>query len=153
MSIEEIVTSLKDALSGKSAEVENAHKEVLAAKELAAASETKLSETLALVDGLTADKNALLAKITALEASVSTLASEKEAISKQIESAGKKAASIVASAGVDPVEVSPVNMNDAGKSDEEISKEWVLMKEKDPKGASEFYTKNRAAIIRAAGIK
>jgi len=27
------------------------------------------------------------------------------------------------------------------------------MKEKDPKGASEFYTKNRAAIIRAAGIK
>lgn len=153
MSIEEIVTSLKDALTGKSAEVENAHKEVSVAKELAASSEAKLMETLAIVDSLNADKNAMLAKITALEASVSTLASEKEAISKQIESAGKKAASIVASAGVDPVEVSPVNMNDTGKSDEEISQEWVLMKEKDPKSASEFYTKNRASIIRAAGIK
>ena len=55
--------------------------------------------------------------------------------------------------GVQPVEVLPVEAAAASKSDEEITQEWVALKQKDAKAASEFYTKNRVAILRSAGLR
>lgn len=160
MTIEERLNSLKEAFTGKAAEAETASKEVIAAKEALAAAEAKATEAAALVESLNGDKTALGAKVTAMEASIKELTekltavtAEKVALEKSAQSAGKMAAQMAADMGIDPVEVAPVNTNEAGKSDSEISEEWIALKQKDPKAAQAFYDKNRPAIIRASGIK
>ncbi len=52
-----------------------------------------------------------------------------------------------------PVEVTPAEAAVASKSDEDITQEWVALKQKDGKAASEFYSKNRVAILRSAGLR
>jgi len=151
MTLEETLNSLKEAFTGKSAEAES-HAAALAAKE------TELAAALALVETLKGNEAAVTAKVTALE---TELASAKQAVEAavlakaaaeaKIESAGKKAAAIAASVGVEPVEVSPV-ASETAKSGQELTAEWVKMKQTDPKAASAFYDKNRSAILKAAGL-
>jgi chromosome segregation ATPase len=151
MTLEETLNSLKEAFTGKSAEAET-HAAALAAKQ------TELTEALAIVESLKGNETALNAKVASLEADLAkakelaaaAVAAKAEAEAK-IESAGKKAASIAASVGVEPVEVSPAVVESA-KSAEDMTAEWVALKQTDPKAAREFYDKNRAAILKAAGL-
>ena len=145
MTLEERFNSLKEALTGKSAEVESKVAEVTALN-------TKLAE---LNDLVTAKE----VSITELTAKVSE-ASEKLALADKLisemklaqESAGKKAAKIAASVGVEPVEINPAVASNQAKTDEELATEWASLKQKDTKAASEFYTKHRTAILRHAGL-
>jgi chromosome segregation ATPase len=160
MNLEQTLVALKEAFTGKSAEAEATAKSLADAQ----ASVTNLEEAnkvaLGLVDSLTSDKSALEAKVASLEAELVKAASvAKAALDAQksaevkIETAGKKAAAIAASVGVDAVEVSPVDTSAKTKSNEEIAAEWAILRQNDPKAASEFYTKNRSAIIAAAGLR
>lgn len=151
MTLEETLNSLKEAFTGKSAEAES-HAAALAAKE------TELANAMAAVESLKGNNDSLVAKVTALE---TELASAKQAVEaavlakaeaeSKIESAGKKAAAIAASVGVEPVEVSPV-ATETAKSGAELTEQWVKMKQTDPKAAAAFYDKNRSAILKAAGL-
>lgn len=152
MTLEETLNSLKEAFTGKSAEAES-HAAALAAKE------TELATAAAKVQSLIDNELALSAKVAALEADLSkakelaaaAVAAKAEAEAK-IESAGKKAAAIAASVGVEPVEVAPVGAESV-KSAEDITAEWVALKQSDPKAASAFYDKNRSALLAAAGLR
>lgn len=152
MTLEETLNSLKEAFTGKSAEAES-HAAALAAKE------TELATAAAKVQSLMDNELALSAKVAALESelakakeiAVASIAAKAEAEAK-IESAGKKAAAIAASVGVEPVEVSPASVESV-KSAEDITAEWVALKQTDPKAASDFYTKNRSALLAAAGLR
>jgi hypothetical protein len=151
MTLEETLNSLKEAFTGKSAEAE-AHAVALAAKE------TALTEALAATELLKANSTALEAKVVALETEladakkiVESAIAAKASAEAKIESAGKKAAAIAASVGVDPVELSPV-VAAADKTGDELTEEWVKLKQVDPKAATAFYDKNRSAILKAAGL-
>ena len=141
MTLEETLASLKEAFTGKSAEAETQAK-ALAAKE------TELATALAAIETLKGNEAAFTAKVTALETELAAAKADAEA---KIESAGKKAAAIAASVGVDPVEVSPI-ATETAKSGADLTAEWVAMKQKDPKAAQLFYDKNRSAILKAAGL-
>lgn len=153
MNLEDALNSLKEAFSGKSAEAEASAAKITALEE-------SEKVALALVESMKGDKAALEAKVASLEADLAkaqelaaaAVEAQKAAESK-VESAGKKAAAIAASVGVDPVEISPVQAAVPGKSDEEVAQEWAVLRQTDAKAASEFYTKNRAAIIRASGLR
>lgn len=151
MTLEETLASLKEAFTGKSAEAET-HAAALAAKE------TELATALAAIEALKGNESALAAKVTALEtelasAKVSAEAAlaAKIAAEAKIETAGKKAAEIAASVGVEPLEVAPI-ATETAKTGAELTEQWVKMKQTDPKAASAFYDKNRAAILKAAGL-
>lgn len=151
MTLEETLNSLKEAFTGKSAEAE-AHAVALAAKE------TALTEALAIVESLKGNEAALTAKVSSLEADLAKATelanaaiAAKAEVEAKIETAGKKAAAIAASVGVDPVEVSPVAI-ESTKSAEDMTAEWVSLKQTDPKAARDFYEKNRSAILKAAGL-
>jgi hypothetical protein len=160
MNLEQTLVALKEAFTGKSAEAEANAKSLAEAQALITKNEEANKVALALVESLNADKSALEAKVATLESELTkaaevakaALAAQKAAEDK-IETAGKKAASIAASVGVDAVEVTPVESTASSKSNEEIAAEWAVLRQKDPKGASEFYTKNRSAIIAAAGLR
>lgn len=153
MNLEDALNSLKEAFSGKSAEAEASAAKITALEE-------SEKVALALVESMKGDKVALEAKVASLEADLAkakelaaaAIEAQKAAESK-VESAGKKAAAIAASVGVDPVEISPVQAAAVGKTDDEIAQEWAVLRQSDPKAASEFYTKNRTAIIRASGLR
>lgn len=156
MTIEKTLSALRTALGGKSDEVTALNAKVTSLEAALAAN----AESLAAVEALKANETALAAKVTALEADLTaalTLAAELKAekanAEAKVEHAGKKAAQIAASVGVEPVEVAPVGANDKGKTDTDISDEWIALKAKDAKAASVFYAANRAAIIRAAGLR
>jgi hypothetical protein len=146
LSLEERFNSLQAAFTGKSTEVESKVAEVA---ELA----TKVSE----LDAILSSKEATLIEITSKfaesESIIKNLQSELAQAKAAHESAGKKAANIVASVGVNPVEVSPSDVAVSAKNDQELADEWVTLKQKDAKAASAFYTKNRPAILRASGLK
>jgi chromosome segregation ATPase len=160
MNLEQTLVALKEAFTGKSAEAEANAKSLADAQ----ASITNLEEAnkvaLGLVESLTSDKSALEAKVASLEAELTKAAEvakaaleAQKAAEDKIETAGKKAAAIAASVGVDAVEVSPVETGPSAKSNEDIAAEWAVLRQKDPKSASEFYTKHRSAIIAAAGLR
>lgn len=155
MTLEETLASLKEAFTGKSAEAET-HAAALAAKE------TELATALATIESLKGNETALAAKVTALEAELSGAKASAEAAlaaklaaEAKIESAGKKAAEIAASVGVDPVEVSPVES--AAKTPQEVTEQWVKMRaaaktRSEQKAASDFYEQNRSIILKSAGL-
>lgn len=153
MNLEQTLVALKEAFSGKSAEAE-AHASALAAKE------TELANAMSAVESLKGNNDALAAKVASLEADLAKATAlaaaaveAQKAAEAKIENAGKKAAEIAASVGVEAVEISPVETTNAGKSNDEIAQEWAVLRQKDPKAASEFYTKNRTAIIAASGLR
>lgn len=153
MTLEERLNSLKEAFTGKTAEVEAKASEVasLSAKveELTAAMSAKdasLAEFAAKVEDLTA-------KLAAADEIRAKAEAQAKEISASQETAGKKAAAIAASVGVNPLEVTPAEVAATSKSDEDISAEWVALKQTNPKAASDFYSKNRPAILRAAGLR
>jgi len=152
-SIEERLNSLKEAFTGKSAEAESKALEIstLNAKVEELTSEVAAKELFAVE---------IAGKVASLEASLKdavakaeALMKEKAAIEATFETAGKRAAKIAASVGVEPVEVSPGSVVAEAKTDDEVAQEWAAIKQKDPKAASEFYTKNRSAILRASGLR
>ena len=152
-SIEERLNSLKEAFVGKSAEAEAKAVEVNALN-------AKVEELTAAVAAKETFAAEIVAKVAVLEASLKdavekaeALMKEKAAIEASFETAGKKAAKIAASVGVEPLEVSPAIAATEAKTDDEIAQEWAAMKQKDAKAASEFYTKNRSAILRASGLR
>jgi len=153
MTLEERLNSLKEAFTGKTAEVEAKASEVasLSAKveELTAAMSAKdasLAEFAAKVEDLTA-------KLAAADEIRAKAEDQAKEISASQETADKKAAAIAASVGVAPLEVTPAEVAASSKSDEDITAEWVALKQSDPKAASDFYGKNRAAILRSAGLR
>lgn len=155
MTLEETLASLKEAFTGKSAEAET-HAAALAAKE------TELATALATIESLKGNETALAAKVTALEAELSGAKASAEAAiaaklaaEAKIETAGKKAAEIAASVGVDPVEVTPAVS--AAKTPQEITEEWVKMRaaaktRSEQKAANDFYEQNRSTILKSAGL-
>jgi chromosome segregation ATPase len=152
-SIEERLNSLKEAFVGKSAEAEAKALEVNALN----AKVEELTAAVAAKDTLAAE---VVAKVASLEASLKDAVAKAEALMKEkaameasFETAGKKAAKIAASVGVEPLEVSPGSVVAEAKTDDEVAQEWAAMKQKDAKAASEFYTKNRSAILRASGLR
>ena len=160
MNLEDTLASLKEAFTGKSAEAETFSKELADTKALVESKDAELKVALGLSDSLKADKSALEAKVAALEGELTkanelaaaAIAAQKAAESK-IESAGKKAAEIAASVGVDePVEVSPV-ASESAKSNDDLAAEWASLRQTDAKAASDFYTKHRSAILAAAGLR
>jgi chromosome segregation ATPase len=153
MNLEDALNSLKEAFSGKSAEAEAKAAELTNAMTAVESLKAENETLAALRDSLTGDKVALEAKVAALESSLAKAVEAQKAAEAKIETAGKKAAAIAASVGIDePVEVSPAPAA-ASKSNEEIAEEWAVLRNTDPKAASEFYTKHRSAIIAAAGLR
>ena len=152
-SIEERLNSLKEAFTGKSAEAEAKALEVNTLN-------AKVEELTAAVEAKEIFAAEIAGKVASLEASLKdavakaeALMKEKAAIEATFETAGKRAAKIAASVGVEPVEVSPGSVVAEAKTDDEVAQEWAAIKQKDPKAASEFYTKNRSAILRASGLR
>lgn len=152
MTLEETLASLKEAFTGKSAEAE-AHAAALSAKD------TELTAALALVESMKGNEAALSAKVASLEADIAkakeiaaaAVAAKAEAEAK-IEAAGKKAAAIAASVGVEPVEVSPV-AEESPKTADDLASEWAVLRQKDPKAAQAFYDKHRSTLLAAAGLR
>lgn len=153
LSLEERFNALQAAFTGKTTEVESKVAEV-----------TALTAKIGELDAVVASKEASLIelnakvadfteKFAASETLITSLRAELEQVKASHESAGKKAANIVASVGVSPVEVSPSDVVATAKNDQEIADEWVAIKQKDAKAASVFYTQNRPAILRASGLK
>lgn len=154
MTLEQTLSSLKQAFSGKSEEAKAQAAEIANLRSEIA----KNAEAVAIAEGFKNQVEAMTSKIAGLETELAealkivALANEAKANAEaKIESAGKKAAAIAASVGVVPVEVSPI-VSEVAKSGEDITAEWVKMKQTDPKAATEFYNKNRTAILKAAGL-
>ena len=146
LSLEERFNALQTAFTGKSTEVDAKVAEITALT-------AKVEELNA---SLIAEKSAMEAaavKFAESEGVIKSLKAELEQAKAAHESAGKKAANIVAAVGVTPVEVSPADVAVSAKSDQDIADEWVALKQKDQKAASVFYTNNRPAILRASGLK
>jgi len=145
MTFEERFNSLKQAFTGKTAEVEAKIAELSAVN----AKVEELTNALSAKEGTIVELTAKLA-----EASDKVALAEKtlNEIKTSQESAGKKAAVIAASVGVQPLEVNPAQASTEAKSDEDLVLEWTALKQKDAKAASEFYNKNRTAILRHAGL-
>jgi predicted nucleic acid-binding Zn-ribbon protein len=154
MTLEQTLTTLKQAFSGKSEESKAQAAEITTLRaELA-----KNAEAVAIAEGLKSHAEGLATKIANLESElaeamkvVAVATAAKANAEAKIESAGKKAAAIAASVGVVPVEISPVT-SVVAKSGEDITAEWVALKQSNPKEASEFYNKHRTAILKAAGL-
>jgi chromosome segregation ATPase len=153
MTIEESFNKIKEALGIKSAEVDTIATELNAAR-------TSLTEKEALVAELTksaelhkAELAKAAARISEMENTVAEAAKKYAALEQSFETASKKAAKIAASVGVEPVECAPVSDATASKTNDEIAQEWAALKQKDAKAASEFYSKNRSAILAAANLR
>lgn len=153
MSLEDTLSKLKEAFTGKSAEAEAAVKELADAKAQVLAEQAKASEAVAFAEATkaTLEKNA--AKIAELEAALAEMGKQKAALEASFETAAKQAAKIAASVGVDPVEVSPAASAQVAKSGEEIALEWAKLKQTDPKAAQAFYDRNKSALLAAAGLR
>jgi chromosome segregation ATPase len=153
MTLEETLKSVKEAFVGKSAEAEAKASEIVALN----AKVAELTEGLSAKEASIVELSAKLSDVSAKLASAEDMIAKAELKVKEIqasqETAGQKAAQIAASVGVTPVEVTPGQEAVASKSDEEIAQEWASLKQEDAKKASEFYTKNRVAILRAAGLR
>lgn len=153
MTLAERLQALQEAFTGKSAEVDAKAAEV-----------TSLTEKVASLDAIVGEKSAALAvatakidELTKALAAAEEVRAKAEAQASEIlasqETAGKKAAALAAEVGVQPVEVAIGEVVAKAQSDEEIAQEWAALKQKDSKAASDYYTKNRTAILRAAGLR
>lgn len=153
MTLEESLKALKAAFTSKSGEAEAMAKEM---SELKAKNDTLAAEHAAVVEKLEAsaaviaDRDAAIAKVEELTKALAASEALKAEASKQIESVGKVAAKIVASVGVQPVEISAAD-SAIQKTPEEVWTEYCAMK--DPAKKQAFYNANRAAIVSHLGIK
>jgi len=153
MTLEESLKALKAAFTSKSGEAEAMAKEM---SELKAKNETLAAEYAAVTEKLEAsaaviaDRDAAVSKVEELTKALAASEALKAEASKQIESVGKVAAKIVASVGVQPVEISAAD-NAVQKTPEEVWTEYCAMK--DPAKKQAFYNANRAAIVAHLGIK
>ena len=153
MTLEESLKALKAAFTSKSGEAEAMAKEM---SELKAKNDTLAAEYAAVAEkleasaALVAERDSAIAKVEELTKALAASESLKAEASKQIETVGKVAAKIVASVGVQPVEISAAD-NAAAKSPEETWTEYCSIKE--PAAKLAFYNKNRAAIVAHLGIK
>lgn len=149
MTLEQSLTALKSAFTGKASEVEaiNASLSAANAKANALSSEVAtLTEKLAAASAAASERDALAAKVEALAASLASVEAAKVKAEASIESVGKKAATIVAAAGATPVEIAPA-VEAASKSTEDLWNEYCSMKPSKEKTA--FYNKHRSAFIAA----
>lgn len=154
MTLEESLKALKTAFSGKSAEAEAMSKELSEAKaknETLSAEFEALKEKLEATSAIVAERDSAIAKIEELTKALASAETIKAEACAQIETVAKKSASIVASAGVVPVEISSADNVASAKSNEEIWAEYCGIKNPTEKVA--FYNKNRSAIISHLGIK
>jgi len=145
MTLEQSLKALKDAFTGKSEEAQTLSADLEQAKAVNADLTAKLA-SLEVEASKVAELTAAVADITAKYEESEKL--KKSAVA-QIESVGKKSASIVASLGASPVEISPNEITP--KSNSEIWESYVA--EKDPAKKQAFYNANRVAIIAHLGIK
>ena len=154
MTLEESLKALKTAFSGKSAEAEAMAKDLSEAKaknETLSAEFEALKEKLEATSAIVAERDSAIAKIEELTKALASAETIKAEAVAQIETVAKKSASIVASAGVVPVEISSADNVASAKSNEEIWTEYCGIKNPTEKVA--FYNKNRSAIISHLGIK
>ena len=109
-----------------------------------------LSEKLAAVSGVVAERDSLAAKVEELTKALAASNELKAQAAAQIETVGKVAAKIASSVGVAPAEISPADAV-ASKSSAEIWTEYCTISNPSEKLA--FYNKHRAAIVAHLGIK
>jgi len=156
MTLEESFKALKSAFTNKTVEAEAHAKEISALK---AKNDTLSAEYSALLEKFeascqaVAERNALEEKVESLLKTLAETEKLKAEAVSQIESVGKKASAVIASAGATPVEISPlVTSKDAqAKTGAELWEEYLKM----PNGAEKqkFYNANRSAIIGHLGYK
>lgn len=154
MTLEESLKALKTAFSGKSAEAETMAKDLSEAKaknETLSAEFEALKEKLEATSAIVAERDSAICKIEELTKALASAESVKAEAVAQIETVSKKSASIVAAAGVVPVEISSADNVGPAKSNEEIWTEYCGIK--NPTEKVSFYNKNRSAIISHLGIK
>ena len=149
MTLEQSLTALKSAFSGKASEVEALTASLTAANAKADALSSEvatLTEKLSALSAVASERDALAAKVEALAASLASAESAKAQAEAAIETVGKKAATIVAAAGATPVEIAPA-VEAAVKSTEELWSEYCSMEPSKAKTA--FYNKHRSAFLAA----
>jgi uncharacterized phage infection (PIP) family protein YhgE len=158
MSIEDSFRKMKAAYeavfnsdNAKTTQIKELAEKLEAANAMVNESDKQVASHMEQIKALTEELAA--AKQIAME--FEKIKTDAEAIANQIKAeqttVGKKAAEMAASVGVQPVELSPAVSHSA--SDEDIVEKWIDMKKTDAKAASQFYDKNRAAILRKAGIR
>jgi hypothetical protein len=96
------------------------------------------------------ERDEAISKVAELSKALAESESTKKQAVEQIESVGKKSASIAASVGVAPVEISSADAV-SSKSPEETWNDYL--KVQDPAEKVAFYNKNRTAIVAHLGIK
>lgn len=153
MTLAERLNALQEAFTGKSAEAEAKTTENAGL----AAKVAELNEVLASKEALVSDMQAKMDELSKRFAEAEEVRNKAVANANELTlaqaTAGHQAAEIAASVGVQPLEITPAVEAAAAKSDDDIVQEWTAMKQKDAKAASAFYTANRGAILRAAGLK
>lgn len=147
MTLEKLYTDLKEAFSGKTAEVEAKVSEVAALNAKVAELTAAATEKEAAFASLAAANKELTEKLAAAEAFAKRASEDVARIAANQKSAGEKAAEIVASAGIEPVEVTPGEAAATAKSDDDIVQEWAGMKQ-GSKEKQAFFDRNRTAILR-----
>lgn len=147
MTLEKLYSDLKEALTGKTAEVEAKAGEVNALNAKVAELTEALTAKEASIIEFAAQAKELNDKLAAAELLAKNAKEEVARIAAAQETAGKKAATIVADAGIAPVEVTPGEATAAAKSDDEIVAEWSAMK-MGTKEKQAFFDRNKSAILR-----
>ena len=153
MTLEQTLKSLKSALTGKSAEAEAFAKELAAVNaknETLAAEASELRAQVAAFASVQAERDAYAAKVAELEKSLAAAESLKSQAIAQIETVGKKAAKIVASVGVAPVEISAADNVQSMTPAEAWDKYCTLT---DPREKAAFYNTHQKAIYAHLGVK
>lgn len=153
MTLEQSLKALKAAFTTKSGEAEALSKQISKLKEenaalVAAASAAE--KELEKLSAVSAERDEAVSKLSELTAKLAEAEKQKAQAVEQIESVGKKSASIAASVGVTPVEISASDAV-ANKSPEEVWNEYIAIK--DPSQKVAFYNKNRTQIMAHLGIK
>ena len=147
MTLEESLNKLKEAFVGKSAEAEAKASEAVALNAKVAELTSALSLKEESLLGLNAKVAELSEKLASAEALAAKASEEAQRIASAQESAGKKAAVIVANAGINnPVEIIPAEAA-TPKSDEQVVEEWSSMKQ-GSKEKQAYFDRNKAAILR-----
>lgn len=147
MTLEKLYTDLKEAFTGKTAEVEAKAGEIASLTAKVAEMTAALSSKEAAFIELAAQAKDMSDKLASAEAFAKKAQEDVARIAAAQETAGKKAANIVADAGVLPVEVTPGEATAAAKSDDEVVAEWSAMK-MGTKEKQAFFDRNKASILR-----
>ena len=153
MTLEQSLKALKSAFTSKSGEAEAMTKEIseLKAKntELVSASASASKDLKALATARS-ERDEAISKLNELTKALAASEELKKQAVSQIETVGKKAASIAASVGVTPVEISASD-SASSKSPEEIWNEYCNIS--NPAEKLAFYGKHRPQIVAHLGIK